>query len=66
MRTLPPSRLKDINAADAVVMKVREDCTRVSPLLFNLREKRRRVFRTPRCINQSNSSPSRTMRPLDG
>ena len=35
-----PSRPKDINAADAVVMKVRGDCTRYgkSNLLFNLRE----------------------------
>ena len=48
-----PSRPKDINA-DAVVMKVRGDCTRYgkSNLLFNLREKCRCVFRTPRCINQ--------------
>ena len=40
--------------ADAVVMKVRGDCTRYgkSNLLFNLREKCRCVFRTPRCINQ--------------
>ena len=37
MRTLPPSRPKDINVADAVVMKVRGDCTRYgkSNLLFN-------------------------------
>ena len=35
-------------------MKVRGDCTRYgkSNLLFNLREKCRCVFRTPRCINQ--------------
>ena len=54
MRTLPPSRPKDINAADAVVMKVRGDCTRYgkSNLLFNLREKCRCVFAPPRCINQ--------------
>ena len=34
--------------------KVRGDCTRYgkSNLLFNLREKCRCVFRTPRCINQ--------------
>ena len=50
-----PAARKDINAADAVVMKVRGDCTRVtgSPIcFFNLREKCRCVFRTPRCINQ--------------
>ena len=55
MRTLPPQPPgRDINAADAVVMKVRGDCTRYgkSNLLFNLREKCRCVFRTPRCINQ--------------
>ena len=44
---------QDINAADAVVMKVRGDRTHgKSNLLFNLREKCRCVFRTPRCINQ--------------
>ena len=47
-----PAARKDINAADAVVMKVRGDCTlREVNLLFNLREKCRCVFRTPRCIN---------------
>ena len=54
MRTLPPQPPEGHQRADAVVMKVRGDCTRYgkSNLLFNLREKCRCVFRTPRCINQ--------------
>ena len=53
MRTLPPQPPEGHQRADAVVMKVRGDCTlREVHLLFNLREKCRCVFRTPRCINQ--------------
>ena len=68
MRTLPPQPPEGSTPTDAVVMKVRGDCTRYgkSNLLFNLREKCRCVFRTHAVSIKSNSSPSRTMRPLDG
>ena len=63
--TQPP---KDINAADAVVMKVRGDCTRYGKsICFSISARSAAVFFAPHAVSiKSNSSPSRTMRPLDG
>ena len=54
MRTLPPQPPEGHQRADAVVMKVRGDCTRYgkSTDLFSIREKCRVCFSHPRCINQ--------------
>ena len=67
MRTLPPQPPEGHQRRDAVVMKVwRLHALREVHLLFNLREKCRCVFRTHAVSIKSNSSPSRTMRPLTG
>ena len=47
-----PSRPKDINAADAVVMKVRGDCTRWEVICFSISARSAAVFFALRCINQ--------------